>query len=676
MVLKLLPLALMLSACIGSRAPEKLATATPITYAIWLETGDGEAAVPSAFPPYVEGELGERNLVPTRVTIADAPGTTQRRLEALARAAPDAPYLMIVEARATFFSQLSGRYRWDVDVRLTIADRTRLSDAMSSTVGVAAFLQYEHEREPEALMFVRRQVVDEVGALVDKFFDGRAAQSTTMVVQSPARVAQSDAIYFVMVDRFADGDPSNDGDADRADPDAFHGGDLRGLREHLDWIQGLGFGAVWVAPVFAMQTQKFFGHGAFHGYWTKDLRHIEPRFGGEAELVALADALRTRGMGLWLDFVANHVGYEAPLIEQHPDWFHRRDAIKNWDDPTELEQGQVHGLPDLDQDNPAVYRYLTDAARAWVDKLGLAGYRLDAVKHVPAAFWARFAHDLHADAPHLGLLGEVLDGDPATLARWAETGGFTALFDFALRYALVDVFCKGKDPAAIGVVMDLDRLWPSGVEQVTFLDNHDLPRIASECGGDMTKVAHAIDALLVLRGRPSLTWGTEVGLLGAGEPENRADMRFDADHPLVAHVRDGLVRRNNDVALRSGATTVADWSPGKLTLTRGGRWSITITPSSVDVVRTTATPRGAHGVAVTFRGQASERIAGSAPELGRWDPKLPANGTVTLPAGAVVAWKLVRPDKQSGWQWEQRDNRYLFVPWDKDALVIDAAWQS
>src|SRR5262249_28447781 len=150
------------------------------------------------------------------------------------------------------FSQLSGRYRWDVDAKITIADRTRLAEAMSSTVGVAAFLQYEHEREPEALMFVRRQVVDELGTLADKFFEGRAEKPTTAVVH-PRPSGPSDAIYFVMVDRFANGDPSNDGDADKSDPDAFHGGDLQGLRQRLDWIQSLGFGDVWVAPVFAMQ---------------------------------------------------------------------------------------------------------------------------------------------------------------------------------------------------------------------------------------------------------------------------------------------------------------------------------------------------------------------------------------------------------------------------------------
>lgn len=164
--------------CIGSRPPERLAEATPVATLVWLETADGAAAdVPDDVVRRVEAELRERNLVPKviagpelealRARVQSA-RTTEARLEALAAAAPDAPWVLLIEARAVFFSQLAGRYRWDVDVRATMARRDDRDHAQASTVGVAAFLQYEHERESAALGFVRQQVVGDVVGLVDR----------------------------------------------------------------------------------------------------------------------------------------------------------------------------------------------------------------------------------------------------------------------------------------------------------------------------------------------------------------------------------------------------------------------------------------------------------------------------------------------------------------------------
>ncbi|MCB9796444.1 MAG: glycosyl hydrolase [Alphaproteobacteria bacterium] len=338
----------------------------------------------------------------------------------------------------------------------------------------------------------------------------------------------SDLVYFVMVDRFANGDPANDGAIDLSDPQAFHGGDLQGVLQKLDYLEALGVGTVWLSPVFEMRTEPFHGWGAFHGYWVRDLTHIEPRFGGDEALRALGDALDARGMRLVLDMVWNHVGFDSPLRETHPHWFHPDRPIEDWDDPVQLETYTVHGLPDLDQDEPEVYQHLLEASLAWGRDAGVDGFRVDAVRHMSSAFLQRISADLHAAlGEDFWLLGEDFQGDAGALSRSMQAGGFDAMFDFPLRYALVDVYCHGQAPGRIASILSSDRLYEDPQSLVTFLDNHDLPRVMSECGGDRARVDQALLFQMFTRGTPSVTWGSELYLEGAEEPQNRRDMPWD-----------------------------------------------------------------------------------------------------------------------------------------------------
>lgn len=168
---------LLLGACIGTRAPERLATPTPIAVHVWLDGHDGaREAPPRVFLERLDALLRERNLVPIDVALtgADVAGlrTTRGRLDALLATAPEPGHALLVEVRASFFSQLSGRYRWEVDMKATLAARADVALARVETAGVAAFLQYEHEREPDALAFVTRQLASSIGELVDQFFEG------------------------------------------------------------------------------------------------------------------------------------------------------------------------------------------------------------------------------------------------------------------------------------------------------------------------------------------------------------------------------------------------------------------------------------------------------------------------------------------------------------------------
>lgn len=369
-----------------------------------------------------------------------------------------------------------------------------------------------------------------------------------------------DVVYFAMVDRFADGDPRTPGAVDRADPAAFHGGDLQGIVKNLDYLQHLGVRTLWISPVFPMRDEKLNGHGAFHGYWTRGLSGVEPRFGTERDLRRLRRELSEREMRLVLDVVWNHVGYDAPLVRARPGWFHGEGDVQDWADPRERVRGDVHGLPDLRQEDEQVYRWLYDQTRTLVEEFRPDGLRIDAVRHMPLTFQARMGEELRRDVDErLWLLGEAFEGDPAKLAKIAQGGGFSAVFDFPLHYAMVDVFCEDRAPGRLAATLSQDRAYGALLQQspnalVTFLDNHDTARVLSACGGEEARVRQALFFQFTARGTPSLTWGTEVGLAGAGEPENRADMRFEPEAGLTGLVRWLIQLRRQHPALTEGVT--------------------------------------------------------------------------------------------------------------------------
>lgn len=523
--------------------------------------------------------------------------------------------------------------------------------------------------------------------------------------EPPSPATEPDAIYFVLVDRFANGDPANDGAIDPSDPQAFHGGDLAGLRAQLDHIQGLGFDAVWVSPVFEMRTDKLEQWGAYHGYWVRDLSKIEPRFGDEAELKALADELHRRGMRLILDVVWNHVSFDAPLRAERPEWFHPSRPITDWNDPVQVVTHEVHGLPDLAQENPEVYAHLRAASLGWVERVQPDGFRVDAVRHMPLDFQKRLGDELRAASKRpFSVIGEVFDGDPSRLDAAWRAGGFDGVFDFPLRYALIDTVCKGAPPARLAAILAADDAYADPRRLVTFLDNHDVSRVMSECGGDADKVGVALDLLTSLRGTPCVTWGTEIGLEGMEEPHNRADMRFGVAHPLEVRLRAALGRRARSAALREGSTTLLHIGEHALVFARRAgdealivAWNTDSRPLEIPGLGSfapgfSATPSKAALPEVGPRrvrlrvdpgalaaGEAPF-LVGTGPRLGSWQPArgLPlqrdAQGwyaELEVQAPGVVEGKWVARGP-GGERWAEGANRWAFVPAGEG--VFEAAW--
>ena len=346
--------------CLPKIPRQRLAERAKVAVAYIVDPGYSGVAVtpPEALKKAIAKELDDHNLELVELPL-EALGNqrlTDARFDALKKASGDAPFVLLVEQRVHFFSQLDGRYRWEVSTTLTAS---RTDGAMArDPFEIPVILMYDHEKELEAIANAASDIANRVGTLLDGVLAGAAP--------APTASARPSGIYFVMVDRFADGDRSNDGEVAPEDPQAFHGGDLQGVIDHLDWIQSLGFDTVWLSPIFKMRTEKWHGYGAFHGYWTWDVAALEPRFGDELLLARLRAELDRRHMKLMLDIVLNHVGPDAPLLTAKPGWFHKRGGVTDWNDATQLVMNDVHGLPDLATEQDEVFAYLLGAARRWV----------------------------------------------------------------------------------------------------------------------------------------------------------------------------------------------------------------------------------------------------------------------------------------------------------------------
>lgn len=500
------------------------------------------------------------------------------------------------------------------------------------------------------------------------------------------------AVALVMVDRFANGDPANDLPGTRvADPVAFAGGDLAGVRQHLDHLRAMGITTVWLTPIFEMQTEPFAGHGAFHGYWVTDLGNLAPQFGGERDLGLLRDELHRRGMALWLDVVWNHVGYTAALRREHPGWFHQRGTIRDWNDPIDLENGEVHGLPDLDQANPEVFSYLLENTTRWLPYAD--GLRVDAVRHMPLDAQARLVDALRrrADAP-LRVVGEVFDGDPTRLETARIQAHFDGVFDFPMHYALVDVACRGASPAHLAALLTSGETPAENL--YTFLDNHDTPRITAECHGDRARVADAYRLLAHIRGTPVIPWASEAAPDGATEPDNRPMMDWKAPMPLLEPIRTALAERKQHPALVNGDTRIAYLDARVVVFTRGNdQETVYVAWNSGGTARwgdhdlrpgltTWVGPPiaklhpGISQVTLRIAGLPSDlapRITGTGRRLGGW---VPENGVPTVwrngawetsfdvPVGTVIEWKPVFPGASP--RWPDGANAVLWVRGDRE----------
>lgn len=375
-------------------------------------------------------------------------------------------------------------------------------------------------------------------------------------------LSHEDVIYLIMPDRFANGNPANDEPADRANPRAYHGGDLRGIREHLTYLKDLGVTTLWLTPVV-----KNGGAQDYHGYGAVDLYAVEPHLGTIQDYRELVAEAHKQGMKVFFDFVPNHVGPKHPWVSKPPlaDWFHgtpqhhldssagvsgtfygKAEKQKAANDPFEalvdphapasLSRNLTDGwffnvLPDLNTEKPEVADYLFQNSVWWAESSGLDGFRLDTFPYVSRKFWSDWHARLHQIYPYMTTIGEVFHPDPSVTSFFAGgqrrsdriDSGLDTLFDFPMYFTLRDVLLRNEPVGRIADVLRHDSLYVHPDVLVTFLANHDLPRFASAEGNSLAKLKLAFGLTVTLRGIPELYYGDEIGMTGGGDPDNRHD---------------------------------------------------------------------------------------------------------------------------------------------------------
>lgn len=380
-------------------------------------------------------------------------------------------------------------------------------------------------------------------------------------------LSQNDLIYFVMTDRFYDGDKSNDKDVNVDDPKAYHGGDIKGIIDKLDYIKSLGTTAIWITPVVENMP------GGYHGYWTKDFYKVDPHLGDMQDMKNLVTEAHKRNMKILMDYVVNHVGYDNPWFTdgKHKDWFHAQADIQNYDDPTECENGWLSGLPDLNQDNPEVSDYLIKNAIWWVDNTGIDGMRLDTVRHVPVTFWTKFTKAIKQKYPNFYFLGEVWNDDTSYCEKYHEAG-IDGITDYNLFDGLKETFKENGSTStlvsAIGNEVNFKNPELNGI----FIDNHDNKRFVTNAGknGDKyLKLALAFE--LTYPSIPVIYYGTEIGMEGGDDPDNRQDMWWNnAKKSAILDSYKKLVEiRNSAAALKTKDIKILDYQADYITYQRG-----------------------------------------------------------------------------------------------------------
>jgi len=396
--------------------------------------------------------------------------------------------------------------------------------------------------------------------------------------QCPARPAMDwrDAVmYFVMVDRFADGSTANDVQVPGVEyPGQYQGGDFVGLQQKIEagYFTDLGVNTLWItSPIdnadSANPGSDGHSYSGYHGYWPKNLDIPESHFGTDAELEAMVDSAHAHHLQVLIDYVMNHVHADSPVYAQHPDWFWPNsngsggncicgsgcswdtDRLRCWFDPF---------LPDFNFTNSAARKYSVDNAVAWAKRIGIDGFRLDAVKHIETSWLtdvrARIDAEVAWDQPFY-MVGETFDGDRNLIKSFVNKQTMLdGQFDFPARGQILSTLLRrdGQMSDLVGFLDSNDGFYGTGSVMSTFLGNHDVPRAielaldspmfgAWDGGKNLAwsgqpslptiaspfqRIAVAYTLLMTMPGIPMIYYGDEVGMAGAGDPDNRRFMQW------------------------------------------------------------------------------------------------------------------------------------------------------
>ena len=381
----------------------------------------------------------------------------------------------------------------------------------------------------------------------------------------------SDVIYLITPDRFVNGNEKNDivktmreNSIDRSDGYARHGGDIKGISENLDYIDSMGFTSLWLNPVLINDMKD----GSYHGYATTDYYTVDPRFGTFNEYLELSEKAVEKNIKLIKDIIVNHCGLYHWWMGDLPfnDWLnfqenyinstekdlqknivysnHRRSTIQDIYASKIDYRGMVDGwfvptMPDLNQNNKFLAKYLIQNSLWWIESLNLSGIRQDTYPYAEKEFLSDWAGRIMKEYPKFNIVGEEWSYNPIRIAYWQNgnnnkdgyKSNLKSTMDFAMQKAIFEGFYEVENWNSglikIYEALSNDFYYKDPNSLLVFSDNHDMSRIFTQMKGDIKKTKMAIGLLLVLPRIPQILYGTEILMDDSDNPGDHGLIRTD-----------------------------------------------------------------------------------------------------------------------------------------------------
>ena len=424
----------------------------------------------------------------------------------------------------------------------------------------------------------------------------------------------SDVLYMLMPDRFAQGAGHNAQlkglnayKEDRTKPSLRHGGDLNGIREHLDYFTELGVTALWFTPVLENNSPDTDnGFSTYHGYATTDYYRVDPRFGTNEDYRRLCDEAHAKGLKVVMDMIFNHCGFEHPWVTDMPtkDWFNTPEWLKEdrskylqtsykltpvvdpyaskVDLKETVEGWFVPSMPDLNQHNPHVMRYLIQNSKWWIETVGIDGIRMDTYPYAYADAMAQWMKELDEEYPNFNTVGETWVTEPAYTAAWqkdsklSETNSYLkTVMDFSFYDKINRAATEETDGWFAGLNLlygsfVYDYLYPNPSSVMAFIENHDTDLFLKN-GRDTLMLKQAMTLLLTVQRIPQLYYGTEILMNGTKEvTDGNVRKDFPGGFPGDTHnafTADGRTQAEN--AMFRWTSRLLHWRQGNETIIRG-----------------------------------------------------------------------------------------------------------
>lgn len=371
--------------------------------------------------------------------------------------------------------------------------------------------------------------------------------------------SSADVIYLLMPDRFANGDSTNDNveaqpdKLNRALNNGRHGGDLKGIRDHLDYIKELGATAIWCTPV----QENNYNKATYHGYAISDYYKVDPRLGSNDDYVKLVEESHQKGLKVIMDMVSNHCGIWAWWMADLPfeDWIHQwpvytqtnhkantiKDTHASKIDKMLFTNGWFDtSMPDMNQNNPYFWTYFIQNSIWWIENANLDGIRMDTYPYNDRDAMAQWAKAITDEYPHFNIMGETWLFNPQDIAFWQKNSvnalnynsQLPTVMDFILQKALTTCFNEhGKPWEDMGMnrlytTISNDYLYADINKLLVFAENHDTQRYNYLLNGNLLKFKMAMSFLMTTRGIPQIYYGSEIGMTG-NKDKGDGDVRRD-----------------------------------------------------------------------------------------------------------------------------------------------------